>query len=182
MKIGFDLDGIFIDTPPLISRKLLERFYKAKSKNKLLYRIPSYPEQLFRKTTHLPFLRPPIEQNIAFLRSLSKKGHQLYLITSRYSFLEKETRRFLKTHGLDKAFDTVYLNTKNEQAHLFKNNIIKSLKLDMHIEDDFALINYVARENPNTEFFWFNPEREKKALAKNVHSIVELREIFKTNI
>lgn len=179
MRIGFDLDGIFIDTPPLVSRKLLERFYKAKSKNKLLYRIPSYPEQLFRKATHLPFLRPGIQENITFLKSLSKKNHQLYLISSRYKFLEKETYRFLKTHGIEKAFENIYLNSENQQAHLFKNDVIKKLKLDMHVEDDLALINFIAKENPKTKFFWFNPAKEKKGLAKNVFSVVKLEEIFK---
>jgi hypothetical protein len=179
MKIGFDLDGIFIGTPPLVSRKLLEKFYKTKSNGKLRYRIPSYPEQLFRKLTHLPFLRPPLKENIAFLKSLSNKGHRLYLITSRYSFLEKETRRLLKTQGLDKAFDTIYLNGENQQAHLFKDALIKKLKLDIHIDDDIALINFIAKENPETKFFWFNPDREKKSLAKNVFSIVKLEEVLK---
>jgi hypothetical protein len=179
MKIGFDLDGIFIGTPPLVSRKLLERFYKTKSKGKLRYRIPSYPEQLFRKLTHLPFLRPPLKENISFLKSLSQKGHTLYLITSRYTFLEKETRSFLKRYGLDKTFDTIYLNKDNQQAHLFKDAVVKELNLDIHIDDDIALINFIAKENPKTKFYWFNPEEEKKSLAKNVFSIVKLEEILK---
>ena len=179
MKIGFDLDGIFIGTPPLVSRKLLERFYKAKSKGKLKYRIPSYPEQLFRKLTHLPFLRPPLKENITFLKSLSHKGHKLYLITSRYAFLKEETQSFLKKYGLDEIFDTIYLNENNQQAHIFKDTVAKKLKLDIHIDDDIALINFIAKENPKTRFFWFNPDKEKKSLAKNVFSIVKLEEVLK---
>ena len=179
MKIGFDLDGIFIGTPPLVSRKLLEKFYKTKSHGKLAYRIPSRPEQLFRKLTHLPFLRPPIEKNITFLKSLSRKGHKLYLISSRYNFLEKETARFLKTYGLDKAFDTIYLNHENKQAHVFKDDVIKKLNLDMHIDDDVSLINFVAKKNPKTTFFLFNEADEKITLAKNVTKIAKLEEILK---
>lgn len=179
MKIGFDLDGIFIGTPPLVSRKLLERFYKAKTNGRLRYRIPSRPEQLFRKATHLPFLRPPIKENIAFLRSIAKKKHKLYLISSRYKFLEKETTNFLKKQGLDKLFDGIYLNYNNEQAHIFKNNVIKKLQLDMHIDDDTALLNFVAKENPKTKFFLLNNEEDNPKLATNIFPITKLSDIVK---
>jgi hypothetical protein len=179
MKIGFDLDGIFIDTPPFISRKLLEHFYRTKSQGKVFYRIPSYPEQLLRKATHLPFLRPPIKNNISFIKSFPKKGNKLFLISSRYNFLEGETNRFLKLYGLDKLFDEIYLNTNNKQAHKFKSDIIKDLGLDMHIDDDLFLINFVAKENPKTKFFWLDSSDEKPSLANNVTKIAKLEEILK---
>lgn len=182
MNIGFDLDGIFIDTPPFISRKLLEHFYKTKSRGKLVYRIPSKPEQLFRKLTHLPFLRPPITKNIAVLKKIDKKKNKVYLISSRYNFLERETARFLKQYKLDSIFDGMYFNYNNQQAHIFKDEIIKKLHIDMHIDDDLSLINYVAKENPKTKFFWFNETEEKTPLAKNVTKIAKLEEILKRDV
>lgn len=179
MKIGFDLDGIFIDTPPFIPRKLLERFYKTKRHGKMIYRIPSYPEQLLRKATHLPFLRPPIKENIAFLKSFPKKNNKLFLISSRYNFLEGETKRFLKTYDMNQMFEGIYLNLENKQANRFKSDIIKKLELDMHIDDDLFLINFVAKENPKTKFFWFNNSDEKTLLANNVTKIAKLEEILK---
>ena len=52
MKIGFDLDKIFINTPPFVPISIINKFYKQRDNGILLYRIPTRPEQLFRKATH----------------------------------------------------------------------------------------------------------------------------------
>ncbi len=114
MNIGFDLDGIFINTPPLVPKELIEKLYKKKDNGVLLYKIPSSSEQLFRKATHLPMFRPPIKDNLKFLKSISKKDHKLYLISSRFKFLEKETNQLVKKYGLDTVFDGIYFNFDNK--------------------------------------------------------------------
>lgn len=179
MLIGFDLDKIFIDTPPLVPNAVINKFYKKKDNGVLLYRIPSYPEQLLRRVTHLPFLRPPIEKNLSFLRKIPKKGNKLYLISSRYKFLQGPTNTLVKTYGLDKIFDGLYFNFENEQPHEFKNGILKKLKLDMYIDDDLSLLKYVAKDNPKTKFFWLDHAKGKYELNKNIYAISNLSDIFK---
>ena len=78
MKIGFDLDKIFVDYPPLIPDALIDRLYKRKTKNELIYRIPSRPEQLLRQLSHYHGFRAPITDNITFLHSLPKKKYTLF--------------------------------------------------------------------------------------------------------
>ena len=101
MKIGFDLDKIFIVYPPLIPDRLIDRLYRKKTSGKLLYRIPSRPEQAVRRLSHISFFRPPIQKNITFLKSLTAKNHELYLISSRFQFLESATTALLRKYGFD---------------------------------------------------------------------------------
>lgn len=179
MNIGFDLDKVFIDFPPFIPPQLFNKFYKKKDNGVLLYRIPSYPEQLFRKTLHVPLLRPPLKNNLAFLRSIPKKDNKLYLISSRFKFLEPETNQLIKKYQLDKIFDGLYFNYENKQPHLFKSEVIAGLNLDLYVDDDLSLINYVAKHNKKTKFYWLNYRHEDKPHEKNVFSISQLPDIFK---
>lgn len=179
MNIGFDFDKVFINYPPFFPAKLIDRLYKQRDNGVLLYRIPSHPEQLFRKVTHLPFLRPPIQENLTFLKSIPKKNNKLYLISSRYKFLEPETTRLVKKYQLDTVFDKMYFNFENQQPHLFKEKILKKLHLDLYIDDDLSLLKHVSKSNPKTKFFWLNHTSDKKSLPKNVVEIKKLDEIFK---
>lgn len=177
MNIGFDLDKVFIDFPPLIPAKIIDKLYKKKSNGVLLYRIPSRPEQLFRHLTHHPLLRPPLKQNLLFLQDLSKQKHNLYLISSRFSFLKKRTNAIVKQYGFDKIFSGLHFNFDNEQPHLFKSDIIKKRKLDMYIDDDLQLITFAAQHNPHTKFYWLNPKIHGKMLKKNIFAITHLSDI-----
>jgi hypothetical protein len=179
MNIGFDLDRIFINTPPFIPASIIERLYKKKDNGILLYRIPKYPEQLFRKATHLPFFRQPIQENLEILKEISKEHHKLYLISSRYKFLEDSTKNIIEKYHLDKIFEKMYFNFENQQPHTFKNDIISKLNLDLYIDDDLSLIKYVAKHNDKTKFYWLNDRQKNKSIEKNVFAISRLSELFK---
>ena len=178
MRIGFDLDKIFIDTPFLVPDVIINKFYKKRDNGVLLYRIPGPAEQLLRKATHISFLRPPIKKNLSFLKSIKKKQNKLFLISSRYKFLEKETTKIVKKHKLDNLFDELYFNYENKQPHLFKNEVVKNLKLDSYIDDDLSLLRHIAKTNTATKFFWLNHKNETVKLPKNITSIANLEEIF----
>ena len=178
MNIGFDLDKVLIDYPPFLPSVLFDKFYKEKDNGVLLYRIPTYPEQLVRKTLHFSVLRAPMKKNLDFLRSIPKKDNKLYLISSRFGFLKNVTNKLVKKHQLDKVFDGLYFNFENQQPHEFKNEVLKKLHLDVYIDDDLSLIKYVARHNQHTKFFWLNHVTQQKPLAKNVFAIHKLEEIF----
>jgi hypothetical protein len=178
MNIGFDLDNVFIDTPPFFSKELIERLYKKRDNRILEYRIPSYPERMIRKASHLPFLRPPIKSNLDFLRSIAKDGNRLYLISSRFKFLEKETSRIIKRYELDKTFEKMYFNYENKQPHIFKDEIIKHLDLDIYVDDDASLLRFVSGHNNRTKFFLLHPWRKYPKTDGNIISIAKLPEIF----
>jgi hypothetical protein len=179
MNIGFDLDKVFIDYPPFISPRLIDRLYKKRDNGVLIYKIPGYPEQIIRRISHLSFLRPPIKNNMDFLKTLSKKENHLYLISSRFKFLEKRTQKLIKKYALDKIFDEMFFNFGNIQPHVFKNDVIKKLKLDVYVDDDLSLLRHVAKNNSGTHFFWLNYNGREERITKNITSITKLEDMFK---
>lgn len=178
MNIGFDLDKIFIDYPPFVTSAFIDKLYKKKDNGVLLYRIPKYPEQVFRNATHMSFLRPPIKNNLEFLRRISKQNNKLYLISGRFKFQESQTKNLIRKYQLDKIFNTMYFNFENKQPHLFKNEIIKNLHLDLYIDDDLSLITHVAKQNKKTKFFWVTSRKVKDNLPENIFAISQLPEIM----
>ena len=179
MNIGFDLDKVFVDYPPFMPSRLIDKLYKKRDNGVLIYRIPAYPEQLLRRVSHAPILRPVIKKNLRLLKSIPKNENKLYLVSSRFKFLEKRTERLIKRLGLDKIFDGLFFNYENKQPHIFKNDIIRSLNLDMYIDDDLSLIKHVAKTNPKTLFFWLNYEGVNHQITNNIFYQSRLDELFK---
>lgn len=178
MNFGFDLDKIFIDYPPFVPGKIIDRLYKNKSNGTLSYRIPSKPEQLFRRTTHYPIFRPPIMQNIQFLKTLPKnKKNKYYLISSRFLFLKTRTEEIIKKYSFEKIFDGMHFNFDNKQPHLFKDEVIKNMSIHKYIDDDLPLLQFLRKNNPQTVFFWLNKKNEKK-LEENLFAITNIAKFF----
>lgn len=177
MKIGFDLDQIFIDTPPLIPSSVINKLYKKKDNGILLYRIPSKPEQTIRQVSHFQFFRPPIQQNMTFLKNLDHKKNQYYLISSRFSFLRQKTQQIIQKYGFNKHFTEMYFNYEDNQPHLFKNEILQKLKLAAYVDDDLSLLKFVAKNNPETRFFWYNKTSTDK-ISDNLQGITHLDTLF----
>lgn len=91
--------------------------------------------------------------------------------------MEEITDQLIKRHGLDRLFDGLYFNYNNEQPHLFKNDILKNLKLDAYVDDDLSLLKHIAKENKKTKFYWLNRGREKQHVPDHIVSINSLTEI-----
>ena|SRR5579872_1450823 len=178
MKIGFDLDKVFINYPPFISANLIEKLYKKNTNKKLEYRIPNKYERFIRIASHYHILRPPLKNNLDLLKKLTKnKKHQYYLISSRFSFLENKTNTIVKKYNLDKYFKSLNFNYKNIQPHIFKDQKIKELGINMYIDDDLALLKYLADKNKKVKFYWLNNKSDKK-LSGNLYAVTSLNKVF----
>lgn len=178
MNIGFDLDKIFINTPPLVPSKIIDLFYKGSLNGSLKYRIPSRPEQIIRIFSHYPLFRPPIVRNLNYVKNITLANkNRYYLISSRFGFLKKRTENLVECYGLNKIFDHMYFNYSNNQPHEFKDKIIKELKLDMYVDDDLQLLEYLINKNPKTKFFWLN-KKVNRPLNKNLFAIRHISEMF----
>ena len=160
IKIGLDLDGVIVDKPPLISKNLLEWLVRSHQNKDLAYRFPeSKIEQWLRVFTHQPLFRPAIKKNLEFVKKLAAdKKYKLYLISGRYSFLENRTAQWLKHHQLEGLFEKVLINLKNEQPHLFKEKMIKKMKIDIFIDDDEPLVNYLSSHFPKTKIVYLESD------------------------
>lgn len=179
MNLGFDLDKVFINYPPFVPSYIIDRLYKKKANGTLLYRIPARPEQLLRIATHFPLFRPPIKENIHFVKLLAQeKNHKRYLISSRFGFLEKQTQAIIKKYHFHSIFDDMFFNFHNKQPHLFKNEVIKKLGIHMFIDDDLPLLKFLAKQNKKTTFFWLNNKTDA-LMTKNIIGITHMKYIRK---
>lgn len=184
MKIGFDFDKVFVNFPPLVPDVLIDYLYKNHKKNtrkKSIYRFPGKIEQQIRIASHLPFLRRPINQNIEILKHLSKKSDvQMYLVSSRFSFLEQRTEKLLENYGLKQYFKGLYFNFNDGQPHEFKYEKIRALKLDYYVDDDLDLLKYLLSKKMKTKLFWLDgtPFARKKEIPSSIITIHTLSEIL----
>lgn len=177
MRLGFDLDKILVDYPPFVPDDLINRLYKKGSPDSLMYRMPSLPEQYLRQFSHNSLFRPPLKNNLSFLRTVAKKN-KVYLISSRFHFLEKQTEKITKKLGLDLIFDGMYFNYTNLQPHIFKEQILRELRLDKYIDDDLALLEHVSKHIKKTEFYWLDNHSKPSKLPKNIIRITQIAQML----
>lgn len=148
LKVGFDMDGVILYNParlvrPLIShlkdvglikRKRMQFFRPRPGWQTLMWR-------LFHKSSVFP--APGLET----LRELVKKGEiEAYLITGRFSELKSDYQHWMKKIKADEIFKECFINDQNEQPHLFKERMAKELNLDVFIEDNWDIVNYLRKK------------------------------------
>lgn len=182
MNIGFDFDRVLVNYPPFVPAWLIDWLYRRHDKKELTYRIPrSKGEQLLRKVSHFHLFRPKIQDNIEFVCHFphNPHAHNLYLISSRYKFLENITHKLLRRYGLKDTFCSVNLNTKNEQPHFFKEKAIKRLKINLYIDDDLDLLKYLHKTCPQTKFIWYNPTHKISTIPTGIITVDKVEDMKK---
>jgi len=156
IKIAFDLDGVIIDKPPLIPKKLLEYLFRGNTDvNNLHYRYPKTKlEIVIRKISHFYLFRPPIKQNIDYIKNLAKNSkYELYIVSARYSFLKNETAYWLKKRGINHLFKKVVINLENKQPHLYKEELLKEIGPIVFVDDDWLLADYLVAKKIHTKIY-----------------------------
>src|SRR5690242_16369545 len=101
-KIAFDFDRVFVDYPPFIPTTIIDFLYKKKNGH-LTYRYPGSIEKQIRILSHHNMLRSPIKSNIQALSKISENTDaDLFVVSSRFSFLKKRTEEWNKKNKLEK--------------------------------------------------------------------------------
>lgn len=151
IKIGFDLDGVIIGKPFFIPNALMEILVRERHKKGLSYRFPESKLEInLRILSHYPFLRPPIKKNIKLIRELYKsRNYEIFVVSSRYSFLKNRTQEWFAHYNLHKFFKEIHINLNDEQPHKYKAKMIQQLKLNVFIDDDKPLLEYLRRTLKN---------------------------------
>ncbi|MFS8158768.1 MAG: glycosyltransferase family 4 protein [Candidatus Roizmanbacteria bacterium] len=153
LRIGFDLDGVLLYNPARIARypvKLIKKFLHKKVKR---FYIPQSPfERFLWRIFHFSslFLAP----GYMIIKELSDAGLiEPYLVTARYKFLEADFKWWLKHMPIKDLFKGIYINELNEQPHLYKEKMMKKLKLDYFIDDNYDIVEHLTETTP-TKVFW----------------------------
>ena len=158
-KIAFDLDGVIVDKPPLIPKEVLEWLFRGRCRQeKLCFYFPqSGWEQSLRKLSHFYLFRPPIKENIDLIKKIAQDPcYEIYIVSGRYSFLSNETANWLKKRQIDNSwFKKIYINLTNEPPHLFKEKILRRIKADIFVDDNFPTIDYLRKKMPEGQFLLF---------------------------
>ncbi|MFN4212880.1 MAG: hypothetical protein ACK4FL_02885 [Microgenomates group bacterium] len=165
LKVGFDLDGVILDNPirsfrliakkfkfikPIIFKQEKEPFYYPNTK------IEKFIWRLLHKTSWR--INPAIKK----IKSLvDNKKINAYLITGRYSFLKDDSKIWFKKLKFQKVFRGFYFNNKDLQPNEFKVKIIKKLKLDIYVEDNWDIIEKL-NSHTKAKIFWITNLLDKR--------------------
>ena len=158
LKVGFDLDGVILYNPVRIFRIFAKKFLKPlkasflHQKKESFYLPASDFEQFLWKILHKTSFR--IDKDLGDLKKLVKsKKIKAYLITGRYSFLSEDYFNWLKKIGAKKIFSQCHYNKNNFQPDDFKEKMIKKLKLDVYVEDNYDVIQKL-NDHTEAKIFW----------------------------
>lgn len=176
IRIAFDLDGVIIDKPPLVPKEWLEWLFRGGKRDGLHYRFPkSKLEQRIRKLSHFYLLRPPIKKNIEFIKELAKNPkYELYIISARYSFLEKETEKWLRKRMIKDLFKGIFINLEDKQPHLFKERKLKEIGAEIFVDDDCELTDYLAGKVNGCEICCFSRKSKVDGKSKTIRGLSDL--------
>lgn len=149
LKIGFDLDGVLLYNPARIIRPLISTLKQKKvciHRKELEFYVPQkrWEEliwELFHKSSI--FLAPGFEQ----IKHMRDQGLiEPYLITGRYAHLKNDFEHWKKKMRADDTFEKTMMNDRDQQPHLYKEKMIKKYNLDIFVEDNWDIVNYLVRD------------------------------------
>lgn len=158
LKVGFDLDGVILYNPIRVLRPVASalRFFKPLlfHEKKDSFYFPNSPlEKLLWKILHKTSFK--IADGVEEIKKLSKKGAiEPYIITARYSFLKDDFNHWVKKLNNKPYFKYCHYNKNDIQPNAFKEKMIKELKLDVFIEDNWGVIQKLNGSLPKTKIFW----------------------------
>jgi len=164
LRVGFDLDGVLLYNPARIARPIiafikkyiikrdLSKFYYPKNK------LESWIWNFLHKSSLWP------ASGIDTIHQLIKnKKIKAYIISARYESLKIDFNYWVKKIDPKKNFSGHYFNDKNEQPYLFKEKMIKKLKLDIYVEDNWDIASHLkskikdlpaGRQGQRSKIFW----------------------------
>lgn len=167
LRVGFDFDGVIAYNPFRILRAPTNILKKVIGHEKKLhfYYPKSTVEQWFWILVHETSFFP--SPGLVQLKEMLSRGDiEGYIITSRYACLEPSFYRWLKKHGLDRAFQGYHLNVSNNQPHIHKERVLADLKLDYFIDDNFDIVRHLDQS------------LKKRGIATQVHWIYNVVDRF----
>ncbi len=190
LKVGFDMDGVLLYNPARIVRPLISAFKKKKigfKRDELEFFVPKPGfQQVMWDFVHKSscFIAPGFNE----IMKLRDEGLiEPYLITARFAHLEKDFNRWMKKMNADTVFVEHIMNHQDEQPHLFKEKMIKKLKLDYFVEDNWDIVGHLDKVCSETKIYWITNILDKGyeypnkflSLKSSIESIKRIAEDLK---
>ncbi len=156
LRVGFDLDGVLLYNPARIVRPFIVFFKKIflpKEQNK--FHLPKNRiEKLIWLFLHKSsFMTAPGLSEIKKL--VMEKKIEAFIVSGRYDSLKEDFNKWLEKIDARKYFSGHYYNSQDEQPHIYKERMIKKLKLDIFVEDNWDIVNHLHNDyKQKTKIFW----------------------------
>ena len=157
IKIGLDFDGVVAYNPFRVIRYPVAWFKKKVLKKKgLSFFIPkTWWQKGVWMIIHGVSIFPALGS--ARVIEMSRSGRfEFHLITGRLGFLGRQTEGWLEEYGLRKSFASININTDCHQPHLFKEKLMKNLKLDYYVEDNLDVVEYIKNKGKAKVLWVYN--------------------------
>ena len=179
LRVGFDLDGVLLYNPARIARPIIvfiKKIFFKKEVDKF-----HYPQTRFQKLFWLVFHKIVFGPAFGYdelKRLIKSKKIKAYIITGRNESLKNDFNKWLIKLESNKFFSGSYFNDKNEQPYIFKEKMIKKLRLDLYVEDNWDIVYFLKlkMKNEKLKIFWIYNilDRSKKFPDKfpNLDSVV----------
>jgi len=159
LKVGFDLDGVILYNPARILRPIIaivKRVILHKKGLEFYYPRSNWEKLLWRAFHWSSFITAP---GLSDLVDLAKSGKiEAYIVTARFDYLKDDFHSWIKKINGNKFLKGYYHNVNNEQPHLFKEKMIKRLNLDIFVEDNWDIVDYLNscfdNKNKRTMIMW----------------------------
>lgn len=182
LRVGFDMDGVLLYNPARIIRPFISLLKKKKvlERKELEFYVP-HPgwEEFFWEMLHKSsFCLAPGYKQILQLRK--QNLIEPYLITARFNHLKKDYLKWKKRMKADEVFKQCFINDQDEQPHLFKERMIKELKLDVFVEDNWDIVHYLdqmsslANKKNKPKIIWVSNIFDHK--IKYFHKVTSLKQ------
>ena len=177
IRIGLDVDGVLLYNPARVVRPLVSGLKKLTSKSKKTkFYIPHSPagQALWRAFHKSSLWIAPGFWRLAEYETVGKV--EIYLITGRYSFLKDDLLFALDKYNVRQYVKKVIHNAHDEQPYLFKERVIRELRLDLYIEDNWDVVKHIAPAVPDTRIYWIGNILDRRIpyqyKHKNLYSAV----------
>lgn len=155
IRVGFDLDGVLLYNPARLMRPLIKSYKALKRTKKVTFVVPSTPLQIFIwKLLHLSSIFPA--QGYGLIKRLVEEGHiEAYIVTARFASLHENTVRWFAYLNRDGVFTRCIENKDSLQPHLYKEQQIQELGLDVFIDDNWDIVHHLSTsKNVSAEVLW----------------------------
>ncbi len=159
LKVGLDLDGVILYNPARIGRPLVtfaKKYILGQKKKKF-----TVPKGAIEKKVWAWLHKTSIFQAAGMdeIKSLTEKGLiEPYIITARFSYLKDDIESWLKKIGAQKFIKEWYYNKNDEQPHLYKENMLNKLGIDIYIEDNWDIVTHLnqtsVKKKPDLKVLW----------------------------
>ncbi|MFA9289285.1 MAG: hypothetical protein ACEQSA_05405 [Weeksellaceae bacterium] len=156
LKVGFDLDGVLLYNPARIARPIIAQSKKFLfKKDTTKFHFPKKPwEQWAWKWLHLSSIS--IADGFEDVKEMiDNKQIEAYIITARYSFLREDFEQWKLKLNTKQYFKECYNNENDEQPHIYKANLVKKLGLDVFVEDNWDIVQHMAKTT-KTKVYWIS--------------------------